>query len=272
MKISSPARLLREALTDAPAGEYVDRILEKINSDAEMTNQALMQNLTIADNMNAAIVCYKLTHATEIKVPNPLKTRPVGIYAVRSSAINGGTRYAVTSLDWRFVDSGDPKDKQQIGITAKFDQPTTGYVGETSRSYVDFASRTALTTATAKTVTSVSLTAGDWDISIVCGIGGGGAVTGTATYASISTTTNTLSADYADSIIESSQIPTATAGAYIAIPSYRVSLTATTTHYMVAQANFTAGTAGAWGRISATRVAKYDSAVQNNVTLLIIGG
>jgi hypothetical protein len=120
VKLSQPARLLREALTDVPAGDYVDRILEKINSDSEQTNNALMQNLTIADNMNAAIVPYAFTHATEKKIPNPLKTRPVGVYPIRAMAINGGTRYAIESYDWRFVDSGDPKQPQQIGVTIDY--------------------------------------------------------------------------------------------------------------------------------------------------------
>lgn len=272
MKVTQPSRLSREALTDAPAGEYVDRILEKINADAEQTNGALMNNLNFADNMNAAIVKYRFTHGTELKIPNPLKTRPVGIYAIRSTAIDGGTRYAIDSLDWRFIDSGDPKSPQQIGVTAKYDQATTGYIGEAARSYVSFASRTALTNATAKTVTSISLTTGDWDISIVCGIGGG-ALVGTALYAAISTATNTLAADYADNIIESSVMPTAAVSSYITIPSYRVSLTAaSTTYYMVAQANFTPGATSAWGRISAVRATKLDTAVQNNVTLLVIGG
>lgn len=123
MKVTQPSRLSREALTDAPAGEYVDRILEKINADAEQTNGALMNNLNFADNMNAAIVKYDLTHGTEKKIPNPLKTRPVGIYAVRAAAINGGTRYAIDSFDWRFVDSGDPKQPQQIGVTAVYAAP-----------------------------------------------------------------------------------------------------------------------------------------------------
>lgn len=120
MKVTQPSRLSREALTDAPAGEYVDRILEKINADAEQTNGALMNNLNFADNMNAAIVKYRFTHGTELKIPNPLKTRPVGIYAIRSTAIDGGTRYAIDSLDWRFIDSGDPKSPQQIGVTANY--------------------------------------------------------------------------------------------------------------------------------------------------------
>ena len=123
MKLSLPSRLLREALTDAPSGDYIDRLLEKMNSDAEQTNQALTQNLTFADNMNAAIVKYDLTHGSEKSIPNPLKTRPVGIYAVRSAAINGGTRYAIDSLGWRFVDSGDPKQPQQIGVTASYAHP-----------------------------------------------------------------------------------------------------------------------------------------------------
>ncbi len=121
MKLSLPSRLLREALEDAPSGAYIDKLIEKMNGDAEQTNQALTNNLTFADNMNAAVVRYNLTHGSELKIPNPLKTRPVGVLAIRSASINGGSRYAIDSFDWRFIDSGDPKDKQQLGVTARYD-------------------------------------------------------------------------------------------------------------------------------------------------------
>lgn len=122
MKLSLPSRLLREALTDAPSGEYIDKLLEKINADAEQTNQALMNNLTYADNLNAAIVKYRFTHGAELKIPNPLKTRPVGMKVIRSAAINGGTRYAVAGEpDWRFIDGTDPRDKQQLGVTIGYE-------------------------------------------------------------------------------------------------------------------------------------------------------
>jgi hypothetical protein len=151
-----------------------------------------------------------------------------------------------------------------------------GDTGEAARSYVSFASRTALTNTISKTVTSISLTAGDWDISMICCIGGS-ATTGTALYASISTTTNVLTADYGDNINEFGVMPTATAGTYITIPSYRVTIAATTTYYMVAQANFTVGTPAAWGRLSARRATParttiIDSYVRKNDSLTQIYG
>ena len=123
MKLGEPSRLVREALPDAPAGEWIDLLLEHINKKGDETTQALTQNLTIADNMNAAIVTYRMTHATERTIKNPLKGRPVGIKAIRSAAIAGGVRYTVNSVDWRFVESTSATDPQQLGITVRYAAP-----------------------------------------------------------------------------------------------------------------------------------------------------
>ena len=123
MKLGEPSRLVREALPDAPAGEWIDLLLAHINKKGDETTQALTQNLTIADNMNAAIVTYRMTHATERTIKNPLKGRPVGIKAIRSAAIAGGTRYTVDSVDWRFVESTNATDPQQLGIAVNYAAP-----------------------------------------------------------------------------------------------------------------------------------------------------
>lgn len=125
MKLSSPTRLTRESLPDLPAGESFDLILQHINASNEEKTQALQQNLTIADNMNGAIVTHRLTHGVEtsIQVPDGVKGRPVGVKAIKSEAINGGVRYRVADIDWRFIDSPDPKARQQMGITAFFAPP-----------------------------------------------------------------------------------------------------------------------------------------------------
>lgn len=129
----------------------------------------------------------------------------------------------------------------------------TGEIGEHVRSFLAFGSRNALVHATPETVTSIDLTAGDWDVSAICGFGGA-ALTGNTLYASISPTNNTLATDYGDNIWDTSLMPTAAASSYIVIPSYRVSLTSSATYYLVAQANFSGGSTGAFGRISARRV------------------
>lgn len=128
--------------------------------------------------------------------------------------------------------------------------PGAGFTGEQIRSAVASGSAVTLTTATAANVTSISLTAGIWDVSGVVLFNG--AVTGTATGASIGTTSATTGTQ-GDNYVTSPTVPT-TLDYGITIPSFRISLTATTTTYLVAIGIFTAGTLKAYGRISATRV------------------
>lgn len=135
--------------------------------------------------------------------------------------------------------------------TSTNNSAAAGYVGEAVRAAV-VASGTALTTGTGLSLTSISLTAGDWDVS--CMICFNGAVTATVFSGSISATNNTLAGNYGDDTFQSSLAPTAVADACFSIPSLRVNLASTTTYYLVAQATFTVGTCKAYGRISARRV------------------
>lgn len=130
--------------------------------------------------------------------------------------------------------------------------PSAGFIGETISSLLPRASATSLSNNTAKTVTSIDLTPGIWNISCVQGIIG--ALTGTNYQTSISTTTNTLSGVFADSQVSTPTMPTGASDLYLTIPNYHVVITANTTYFLVAFALFTVGTATVFGRISATRV------------------
>ncbi len=127
--------------------------------------------------------------------------------------------------------------------------PSAGFLGE---SILSTATAVALTSNTAKTVTSISLTAGVWDISC-CGTitATGGTLTAQAILLGISTTTNvhtgTTGIDWLQ-LNGSAQVMS------LSVPSLRVTLTATTTYYLVATAVYTSTTCPVNGRINATRV------------------
>lgn len=144
----------------------------------------------------------------------------------------------------------------QLGGVAKggvTQAPSAGFIGEQIRATrAGGGSALALTTATAADVTSISLTAGIWDVSACC-IFGGGPITGTVFEASINTTSATRGTS-GDNAVGTNLAPAAAAGSPITIPSYRITLTTTTTVYLVAYAEFTVGATTAFGRISATRV------------------
>lgn len=131
----------------------------------------------------------------------------------------------------------------------------SGFVGEYVSANVASGSSVAITTATTANVTSISLTAGDWDIGGVVGY----TLTGVSSTFSAdgymggaSTTTATLGTE-GTYFVHPTDLSNKTGVMTFNIPGIRVSVNATTTLYLVARATFSAGTLAAWGRIYARR-------------------
>lgn len=139
-----------------------------------------------------------------------------------------------------------------VGTTAG-GSATAGHIGEEIRATLAEASGITLTTVEWNDVTSISLTAGDWDISVVTEFGG--TVTGTALLIGISTNSGNNGAGQTggDNQCSSPTMPTATSNYTMNIPSYRVTISGTTTYYSKVRGTFTVGTLKSWGRISARR-------------------
>jgi hypothetical protein len=128
-----------------------------------------------------------------------------------------------------------------------------GSLGEYIVASVVQGSATALTTATPKTVTSISLTAGDWDVTAIGCITG--ASTGTNFDVAIGATTNSFTGTVlGNTRCETPTVSLTGADATLMIPAVRVNVSSTTTYYLVVQETFTIGTPAAYGRISARRV------------------
>lgn len=138
-------------------------------------------------------------------------------------------------------------------FTTRQTTPSAGTIGEQIRSQVAVGSATTLSTGTGTNFTSISLTAGVWDISSICMLNG--TVTGTIVQHGITTSSTGSGAVVGDNRVDGSWFPTANTDVYYAIPSYRVVITTTTTYYANIVAVFTVGTCKAYGRISAVRAA-----------------
>lgn len=141
----------------------------------------------------------------------------------------------------------------QLPATATNDNAAAGKVGEYVQSAIAV-STVSLSTGTAKDVTSISLTAGDWDVNVSAYFTLTASTNVTVLQASISGTTNTIDT----TVGKWSQItfPGTVPGAgqtTLSIPSYRLSLSGTTTVYFVVQGNFTVSTMTAGGLIRARR-------------------
>jgi hypothetical protein len=138
--------------------------------------------------------------------------------------------------------------------TATNDAASTGYIGEIVSSTVT-ANTNAPTSGQWGDLTSISLTAGDWDVSVVadCNNAAGVSVTefdiGVSTTSGNSTPT-TLNTDWTSTthpILNGERFP-------LSFPNRRTSLSATTTVYLKVSMLYASGTPFMRGRISARRI------------------
>lgn len=139
------------------------------------------------------------------------------------------------------------------------DSAPAGAIGERVDASVLIGSAVALTNATAKTVTSISLTAGDWEVSGVVALLAAASTNVTSVFGSINTTTNavdvTTPGRFSNSVFGASGIVPGSAAAFTQVlPPTQVKLSVTTTYFLTAQANFTVAGLSAYGEIHAVRV------------------
>lgn len=127
--------------------------------------------------------------------------------------------------------------------------PPAGFIGE---SITASATAVSLLNTTPANVTSISLTAGIWDVSGIVTVLYTGA--STASQIAISTNTASLTGTVLGDTQWQSNIATTGGDVTGSIPQKRVLLSGTTTYYLIGVAFFSTGSATGNGRISATRV------------------
>ncbi len=129
--------------------------------------------------------------------------------------------------------------------------PSSGFIGEQIRG-ANLVGQ-ALTSTVPLNITSISLTAGIWNVSGVIAYSAGNTGACTSTFSSISTVSASNGTDGDNAIW--GPLPLAMVrGGGVSIPDYRLTLSTTTTVYLVADATITSDTVSAYGRICATRV------------------
>lgn len=145
-----------------------------------------------------------------------------------------------------------PTIASDIVGTATNDNATAGNIGEHTSSLIAIGSAVSLTTATPANITSISLTAGDWDVTGAINFTEGSA-TVTVRTGGINTTTATLPTDGTE--VENGTLTTVLSTKNsVTIPRKRISIAGTTTVYLVASSTFSAGTVAGYGQITARRV------------------
>lgn len=132
---------------------------------------------------------------------------------------------------------------------------TAGNIGEYVESVIASGSKVALTNGVAKTVTSISLTAGDWDVDVMGYVLPAATTTTTFVLLCISGTTNTLdvTAGKFCSFATASSTWTPANEIGFALPPYKISLSATTTIFFVVRADFAVSTNASYGLLRARR-------------------
>jgi hypothetical protein len=140
--------------------------------------------------------------------------------------------------------------------TGTNDSAAAGYVGEIIESTVLVGSAVALTSPNAANVTSISLTAGDWDVWGNVFFTPNAATSVTQWRGAVNTTSATLptrpGAGGMYQNIQAALVPASDFGQPVGVT--RISLSGTTTVYLVALGVFTVNTLAAYGYIGARRV------------------
>ena len=142
----------------------------------------------------------------------------------------------------------------KLGVTDGSDA-VAGNIGEFISATVVAASAVSLVTATAKNVTSISLTAGDWDVWGSVGFKPAATTSITVSEGGINTTSATMPSTTTGAhwlSVTPAVVPVSVYGAPVGMT--RINLTTTTTVYLVASSTFTVSTQAAYGFIGARRV------------------
>ncbi len=142
-----------------------------------------------------------------------------------------------------------------VGTTTN-DSAAAGSVGQIIESNVASGSAVSLVNSTGKTITSISLTAGDWDVWGNVGVIQAASTTLSFMEAAIGPTDNTVPAAPNGGAFMTLSLTFATGATSQVFPvgMTRISVASTTTYYLVVRAAFAASTATAYGYIGARRV------------------
>jgi hypothetical protein len=172
---------------------------------------------------------------------------------------NGGTGGAITfngSTSGAATINVSATGTPQYPGTTTTDNAPAGDIGEYISSTIAQGAAVSITSGAPTNVTSISLTAGDWDLNGICSFIP--AATTSLTFAACSTSTTTGANDQTNGRFTgfsfAAVVPGTNVQSYGPVGPTRFSLSTTTTVFLVAQSNFTVSTNAAFGVIRARRV------------------
>lgn len=138
--------------------------------------------------------------------------------------------------------------------TATNDSAAAGQIGQQIITTVVRSAPVSVSSTVSINIASVSLTAGDWDVTASICLGG--ATTGTAFAVGVTATTGTLPTSDNIGVTRADTASTSTinSDSCLTVANVRVSLSGTTVYYAVVNATFSAGSGIGFGRLSARRM------------------
>ena len=140
-----------------------------------------------------------------------------------------------------------------IGTTTN-NNAAAGSVGQYIESLVEAGAAVAVTSVVAKTITSISLTAGDWEVYGMVGSLGAATTATSQVIGGTSLVNDTLSPSQLDYCIDYPETTSPNLFVQIAIPTRRFSIASTTTVFLIGRTVFLTSTCTMFGKICARRV------------------
>lgn len=178
-------------------------------------------------------------------IENPSDPNPSFIPVIITSKTTTGFTILVAGNP----DTANYKLRWRVGNTI-----APSNIGEYISASLAFGSATALVNNVGKTVCSIPLSAGDWEINGVVAYVAAASTSITRMYASIGPTDNTSqSAPNVTTFVSAAFVPGSSQFPSFPTPSYRFSLPSPAIIYLVALASFSVSTLSAFGNISARR-------------------
>lgn len=224
--------------------DYInDRNAGSANWEALSTTGAFTSTLTTNQ------IILGTTNTVTITAPAPSASRVLTIPdpgAAASFVMTAGTQTIsdTKTFDGQLIGKGTPTN----------DAAAAGYIGEYIESVIT-SDTNFPATGEYGDLTSISLTAGDWDVWTSGTSKANGATVVHIRFGISATSGNSaIGLVSGDNLIFTSAVPTAATDSGMQVPPYRVSLSGTTTYYLKFLGEFSAATPQAIGKIAARRV------------------